>query len=117
MYYELLERREEKGLKGSVALCRIEELAPFPWKEVAHALQTYTALEEGRLDIAWVQEEPKNQGAWLHVAVRLNQLMRERGLGSVTYIGRKESPVPATGIGKLARAEKVEVLDKAFEFS
>lgn len=116
MYYELLEKQEEQGLKDRVALCRIEELAPFPWEDVGHALSTYTDSGKKSLEIVWVQEEPRNQGPWPHVGVRLNQLLKERrGLGDVKYIGRKESAVPAVGIGKFARAERTDVLERAFK--
>ncbi|GJJ14902.1 hypothetical protein Clacol_009172 [Clathrus columnatus] len=117
VYYDLMEKREEKGLKDQVALCRVEELAPFPWKDVMDALQTYAYSERRNIEVVWVQEEPKNQGPWPHVGVRLELLLKEYhgGLNHVTYVGRKESAVPAVGIGKLARAEKVDLLEKAFE--
>ena len=44
-----------------VAICRVEQLYPFPWsRSEADRRGASRALEE----IVWVQEEPENMGAW-----------------------------------------------------
>lgn len=62
----------------------------------------------------WVQEEPRNQGPWPHVGVRLKALLAKmQPKMCLTFTGRKESAVPAVGIAKIAQREKAEVLKKA----
>ena len=40
IYYELVDERERLGLK-SVAIVRIEQIAPFPWDHVAEEVKKY----------------------------------------------------------------------------
>ncbi|KIJ23983.1 hypothetical protein M422DRAFT_195265 [Sphaerobolus stellatus SS14] len=113
VYYDLVNKRTEKELQGKVAIIRIEELAPFPWMALSGALKTHN-VERRRMQISWVQEEPKNQGPWPHVGVRLESMLSKNG-DKLKFVGRKESPVPAAGVGKIAKQEKEEFLEKAFE--
>jgi 2-oxoglutarate dehydrogenase E1 component len=59
--------------------------------------------------IRWVQEEPRNQGAWEFVAPRLRAL-DSRDIG---YVGREEAASPATGSYKIHQAEEAAILDEA----
>lgn len=70
-YYDVIAERELRGLVDLVAVIRIEELCPFPWLEVKRILSEFTCAEE----FLWVQEEPRNQGAWDFVERRLNQVL------------------------------------------
>jgi probable 2-oxoglutarate dehydrogenase E1 component DHKTD1 len=112
IYYDLADRREKSQLADKIAIVRIEEIAPFPWKAIQKVLDTYMSQGE-KTEVVWVQEEPENQGPWPHVKDRLNNLLSKRGEG-VKFIGRKASAVPAVGVGKIARREKEEFMDKAF---
>ena len=117
IYYDLTAQRDERGMQNSVALVRLEELAPFPWTAVANALDTYLS-NDGQMEIVWVQEEPRNQGPWSHVSIRLEELLTKRGVKDrLKFVGRCESAVPAVGVGKLFRKQKAEVLEKAFTFT
>ncbi|KAF9232581.1 hypothetical protein BU15DRAFT_81084 [Melanogaster broomeanus] len=49
-----------------MALIRIEELAPFQFTYLADILKSYTTSSAAPAWL-WVQEEPRNQGAWGHV--------------------------------------------------
>ncbi|KAF6757254.1 dehydrogenase E1 and transketolase domain-containing protein 1 [Ephemerocybe angulata] len=97
---------------SSVAFVRIEELSPFPFEALENALRTYSNADE----YVWVQEEPRNQGAWTHVDGRIREVLRSvKGKEErLVYRGRKESAVPAPGIGKLYQAQQKEVLEGAF---
>ena len=44
----------------AVAICRVEELYPFPQDDLSLVLNRYPNLEE----VVWLQEEPENMGAW-----------------------------------------------------
>lgn len=120
VYYDLLKEREAQKAKPSsgfvdpdtIALIRVEELAPFPFQKLEEVLGQYPNAS----DYVWLQEEPRNQGAWTHVEGRVKEVLkvvkgRETGL---VYRGRRESAVPATGIGKVYQAQQREVLEGAF---
>ncbi|KAF8158979.1 dehydrogenase E1 and transketolase domain-containing protein 1 [Mycena galopus ATCC 62051] len=64
IYYDLLKERQARSLDKDVAFIRLEELAPFPFAELRAVLKQYSQVEE----VVWLQEEPKNQGAYTHVA-------------------------------------------------
>ncbi|MFW6198694.1 MAG: 2-oxoglutarate dehydrogenase E1 component, partial [Acidobacteriota bacterium] len=66
LYWELLEKREELEA-DDVAIVRLEQLAPFPWEGLEKALEPY---DEGTPAL-WVQEEPRNMGAWHHVELEV----------------------------------------------
>ena len=55
----------------------------------------------------WVQEEPKNQGAWTFVEPRFRNLLVKMGHKSneIDYAGRPISASTATGYGKSHTAE------------
>ncbi|KAJ6621901.1 dehydrogenase E1 and transketolase domain-containing protein 1 [Mycena sp. CBHHK59/15] len=112
IYYDLLKERQARSLDDNVALIRLEELAPFPFEELRDALKDYTLI----LQVVWLQEEPKNQGAYTHVSSRIDSVLNELELGlGVVYRGRRESALPAPGIGKIYTAQQKAVIESAFE--
>jgi 2-oxoglutarate dehydrogenase E1 component len=92
VYYDLLAARD-KDASGppTVALTRVEELYPFPAEGVAEVLDRYPKLEE----VAWVQEEPRNMGAWTFVAPRIRDILGRRF--TLQYIGRTRRASPSEG--------------------
>ncbi|KAF1743954.1 hypothetical protein MXB_4892 [Myxobolus squamalis] len=62
IYYELFKTRADKKLEKDVAIARIEQISPFPFDLVSKEVAKYP-----KADIMYVQEEPKNQGAYYHV--------------------------------------------------
>jgi len=113
IYYELIKERDARGLNDSIAFVRIEELSPFPFKELAETLGRYTRAEK----FFYLQEEPRNQGAYPHVASRIGAVFEAIGHeGGLEYRGRKESALPAPGIGKLYGVQQKAVIESAFEF-
>ena len=119
VYYELLKEREECRLSERVSLVRIEELAPFPFGHVEHVI---TNMYPNASEFLWFQEEPMNQGAYVHVGPRIEGLLGrlskgdEVGRGTrLRYVGRKESAVPAPGVGKLYREQQRRILGEVFE--
>ncbi|KAF8066054.1 Transketolase, pyrimidine binding domain-containing protein [Lyophyllum atratum] len=112
LYYDLIKERETSAAKDSVAFVRLEELSPFPFGELAKALERYTRTTE----YFYVQEEPRNQGAYAHVASRIGKVFEAIGYeGPLEYRGRKESAVPAPGIGRLYAVQQKAVIQAAFE--
>lgn len=111
IYYDLVEEREKRGA-SNVAIVRIEQLAPFPWDKVAEEVAHY-----GNADVMWVQEEPKNMGAWSFVQPRIATATRTLNGKEARplYSGRKPAAATATGLGARAHnAEQAEILDTAF---
>lgn len=106
IYYELLAERTKLGVKN-VAIARVEELYPYPVKEISATIQRYSALKE----VMWVQEEPRNQGAWTYIEPRLrSQIPAGQDL---QYSGRTPSPSPATGYFKVHQKEQQDILTAA----
>jgi 2-oxoglutarate dehydrogenase E1 component len=83
---------ERRAACRQVAVARIEQLYPFPDEELAEILAGYANLRE----VAWLQEEPANMGAWDFVRPILEQAVAARGL-PVHYIGRPRSASPSEG--------------------
>jgi 2-oxoglutarate dehydrogenase E1 component len=107
VYFTLHKAREEHNVRD-VAIVRVEQLYPFPQKEVTGILSRYNRATE----VAWVQEEPKNRGAWTFVDARLREMVPH---GVLTYYGREESASPATGNMKLHVIEEREIISQALE--
>lgn len=104
LYYDLVKEREARGLQERVALVRLEELCPFPFDTLREVLR-------GVGEVRWVQEEPRNQGAWTHVASRAAQVLGR----PLVYHGRREGAVPAPGVGKLYRTQQEAVIKGVYE--
>ncbi|KAI0084520.1 dehydrogenase E1 and transketolase domain-containing protein 1 [Irpex rosettiformis] len=121
LYYDLVKARATKeDLLDKIAFVRLEELSPFPFHELKVVLERYEHVK----DLVWVQEEPRNQGAWTFVGSRirevLTQLKKEGKLESMEqleprYVGRKEDAVPAPGVARLYAAQQKEVVGSIFE--
>jgi 2-oxoglutarate dehydrogenase E1 component len=90
VYVDLL-TDERRGQTPAVALVRTEQLYPFPVTELKQILESYPKLQE----VVWMQEEPKNMGAWSFVQPRLTKLIE--GRWPLYYLGRLPSSSPAEG--------------------
>jgi len=94
------------------AVARLEQLYPFPTDEVAALLETYPQLRE----VVWLQEEPKNMGAWSYAALRFSKLLKERGL-PLRYIGRQPRASTAEGSADVHTQEQARIVEAAFATS
>ncbi|WP_423410746.1 2-oxoglutarate dehydrogenase E1 component [Heyndrickxia sp. MSNUG] len=86
---------------------RIEEIYPFPMDSLKEKLKLYPNLEE----IFWVQEEPKNMGAWTFVEPRINEAA-PNGI-TVSYIGRRRRSSPAEGDPNIHKLEQARIVNDA----
>lgn len=86
---------------------RIEEIYPFPLDELKERLAQYPNLKE----IVWVQEEPKNMGAWTFVEPRINEAA-PNGI-KVAYIGRRRRSSPAEGDPNIHKLEQARIVHEA----
>jgi 2-oxoglutarate dehydrogenase E1 component len=87
--YELAEMRATAGETGT-GIVRLEQLYPFPRRELAKILRAHRDAE-----VVWLQEEPRNFGAWAWLRERLDPLLAATGRGPLRCIARPESPSPA----------------------
>jgi 2-oxoglutarate dehydrogenase E1 component len=110
VFYSLATAREKENVKGT-ALVRVEQLYPFPRKEIQAVLAKYRQARE----ICWVQEEPKNRGAWSFMEPRLRELLPDPAV--LTYFGRDEGASPATGSYKMHQVEEQEIIGHALEIA
>jgi 2-oxoglutarate dehydrogenase E1 component len=102
VYYDLLDEQQKSDRKD-VAIVRLEQLHPFPKKQLAAELAKYPKAK-----IYWVQEEPENMGYWNYMV----RFMR-RELEDV--VARKPSASPATGYNKVHVKEQKEIVARAFD--
>lgn len=110
IYYELLNKRREAN-RTDYAIVRVEQLYPFPGPELNVLLEQYHHAE----DLVWVQEEPKNQGAWDFVKPRIPAMLDKAW--RLHYIGRESSSAPAVGSTKLHAAQQRELIDEVRNFN
>jgi 2-oxoglutarate dehydrogenase E1 component len=106
VYNDLLERRREAGL-DTVALIRIEQLYPFPWRLLRKELGRYPNASE----FCWCQEEPKNQGAWYATRHKLQEVIGEQN--KLQYAGREASASPAVGYAGLHVQQQMQLVADA----
>lgn len=108
VYVDLLgEQDEQDELK--TAVIRVEQLYSVPHHEINETLNNYPNLKE----VYWVQEEPKNMGAWIFIEPHLEEILAERDL-PLTYVGRPRSASPAEGSSTWHKQNQAEITRKAF---
>jgi 2-oxoglutarate dehydrogenase E1 component len=106
VYYDLLARRQATEL-AHVALVRIEQLYPFPWRLLRTELARYPAARE----FIWCQEEPRNQGAWYAMRHKFEELIGDEN--KLIYTGREAMSAPAVGYARLHVQQQARLVDKA----
>jgi len=102
-----LQAERKKRKDDSTAIVFLEQLYPFPEKELAAEF----ARHGDNGDIVWVQEEPANMGALFNMLPRLERIAGARHVMSVK---RSSSPSPASGSAKAHEVEQRTLLALAF---
>ena len=98
---------EKRAQAEDVAIVRVEMLYPFPAAELREVLANYPHLHQ----ISWVQEEPRNMGAWTYVSPRLAALVDPQI--EIRVIARPDRASPATGFMDLFMAEQELIMNEA----
>ncbi|MEQ9465978.1 MAG: 2-oxoglutarate dehydrogenase E1 component [Ekhidna sp.] len=101
VYFDLLEEQSKKKAKD-VAIVRVEQIYPWPQKQIDAILKKYNNPK-----LVWVQEEPKNMGAWSYINMRIDM--------DFEVVARKISASPATGFSKVHKEEQANLVKQAFE--
>ncbi|MBL7835871.1 MAG: 2-oxoglutarate dehydrogenase E1 component [Cyclobacteriaceae bacterium] len=102
VFYDLQEVQQKKKIKDA-AVVRIEQLFPFPEKQLKDVLKKYKGAK-----LVWAQEEPLNMGYWSFI----QRMMPDEKIQGVT---RKASASPATGYNKVHKIEQEKIVNQAFE--
>ena len=102
---------EQYAQATPIAIARVEQLYPFPAYELDPLFKSYPQLAE----IVWVQEEPRNMGAWSAVKPQLEYITQKQI--DLRYIGRPRRANPAEGSAAWHKLNQAEIVDSAFDLS
>jgi 2-oxoglutarate dehydrogenase E1 component len=108
VYYSLIETRRARLIEDA-AIIRVEQLYPFPGRTLRQLVASYPNVQQ----VTWVQEEPKNMGAWRNIRHRLEENLPANV--RLSYAGRPEAPSPATGMHSVHEKEEQALIDQALD--
>ena len=103
--YAAMELRDERS--APLAVCRVEQLFPWPFGAVDYELRRYPNASE----IVWLQEEPENMGAWNGIKGRLYEAHGDNF--EIRRVSRPESGSPAGGSPTVHAQEQQDLLEAA----
>jgi 2-oxoglutarate dehydrogenase E1 component len=101
IYFELQEYQQKKKNKDT-AVIRLEQLHPFPEKQLKAVLKKYKDAK-----LIWAQEEPSNMGCQSYI-------LRMMPKYNLEFVSRKASASPATGYSKVHKIEQEKIINSAF---
>ena len=107
VYYDL-DADVVRAIATDVAIARLELLYPLPEDRLAEVFASYPNLTE----VTWVQEEPRNMGAWTFVPRRLERILPEDV--TLYYVGRSARSSPAEGYPQAHKTEQQRIVREAF---
>jgi 2-oxoglutarate dehydrogenase E1 component len=101
IYFELAERQQKEKRKD-IAIIRLEQIYPLPFKQLDELYKKYN-----RATWFWVQEEPLNMGSASFLQMNLKTI----NYGVIT---RQPSAATASGYSKVHAQEQNEIIETAF---
>jgi 2-oxoglutarate dehydrogenase E1 component len=108
IFYDI-DGHDRRETADSVAVARVELLYPFARNELQNLINSYPNVKK----VVWVQEEPKNMGAWSVMARRLPELLPD-GVEHM-YVGRPQRSSPSEGYPVAHRLEQERIVLTALE--
>jgi 2-oxoglutarate dehydrogenase E1 component len=105
VYFDLAAERRKRA-REDVAIVRLEQYYPL-----SDALSSALARYREGTPVVWVQEEPRNMGAWYFLNARRQEVLR--GRHPLSLVSRPESASPATGSKAAHDLEQKMLLDEA----
>src|SRR5205807_4937978 len=106
IYWDLVTSPLRAGAERT-AIVRVEMLDPLPLDDILKVSRGYSGLEQ----IFWVQEEPKNMGAWNHIS---RSIGRNRPYDiRWDYIGRPRRASPSEGFHGAHELEQERIINEA----
>ncbi len=117
IYVDLLQN-EAWGQNPQIAVARVEQLYPFAKKQLVKLFSRYTQLDE----VIWLQEEPRNMGAWRFMQPRISDILpikrdTKRTPVDFKYIGRPRYASPAEGYSVWHKTAQAQLIKNAFDMS
>jgi len=110
VYFDLVEAREKHGI-NNIAIIRLEQLYPYPREAVSKILERYPHVKHR----VWVQEEPRNQGAWWYMRAHMDVNLSHQEADRLVYAGRPSSASPAAGSYRLHKQQLEAFLTEALQ--
>ena len=108
IYYDLLAALN--SAERWIEIARLEQLYPFPSEELKSLLERLPNVSE----VFWVQEEPKNMGAWRYMLPLLQELIASHARPvRLQFVGRVESASPATGFYEAHVMEQKQIVEES----
>jgi 2-oxoglutarate dehydrogenase E1 component len=104
---DLNDKLQEINDIDKIHILRIEQLYPFPEKEVREIVERYPYANE----VVWVQEEPQNMGAWRYIEPNIREVTNL----PLNYIGRPERSSPATGEPNVHKVRQERIVNEALK--
>jgi len=98
-------RRTERK---DVAICRVEQLYPFPVEDLAPVFAAYPNLSE----VVWAQEEPENMGAWEFARPLLEDVIA--GRWPLRAVTRPRNSSPAEGSLAWHQLNQKRLIEEAY---
>ena len=108
VYYDLVAARDAAKITD-IAIIRIEQLYPWPKHRIEPILKQYSDVS----DVIWVQEEPRNMGAWSFVRDFLPETAGFKQ--KLRYVGRVPAAAPAVGSAKVHEKEQKSIVEEALK--
>lgn len=108
VYFDLIEARQEHNVEN-IAIIRLEQLYPYPKVAISEVLARYHHVKHR----IWVQEEPRNQGAWWYMRAHIDVKLSHNDGGHLEYVGRPSSASPAVGHFEIHRQQRQALINEA----
>jgi 2-oxoglutarate dehydrogenase E1 component len=102
-----LERGRRSVARADLALARIEQFYPFPSEELVALFARYPRLVE----ITWVQEEHRQQGAWTFIREQMDAVLPQHV--QLRCVARRANGSGATSSHAIHQLEQVELVARA----
>jgi len=92
-----------------LAAYRLEQIYPFPKKDLQEVIERFPSLEE----IVWVQEEPKNMGAWNFIRDYFQEIKGDNHV--LEYIGRPRRSATSVGEPNIHRTIQSQIVNQVVQ--
>ena len=108
IYYDVLEKFEvlDTKITDNIALVRIEQLHPFPESAIDKIVERYAK----KAKVVWLQEEPRNMGAWPFISMRYKGELEKA-------ITRPASGTTASGSPLIYARRHDAIIDAVLEYA
>lgn len=103
VYYDIRTKADE--VENLTPIVRLEQLYPYPAKELGKILKSYPDLKE----VVWCQEEPRNQGAWDSTKHRFSKFKEYK----LSVVSRPSAAAPAVGLHKVHLQQQTTLVQQA----